>query len=85
MGHENLELLLTFGDAIKVLKRGKKVFRKSWNGKNMWINLVSTCSTGIEEFPVQPCIWMKTTDDKRQPGWVPSQADMLAEDWAVVF
>ena len=27
---------------------------------------------------------MKTADNKMQPGWLASQADMLAEDWIVV-
>ena len=35
-------------------------------------------------FPMQDCIGMKTADDKMQPGWLASQADMLAEDWIVV-
>ena len=33
---------------------------------------------------MQDCIGMKTADDKMQPGWLASQADMLAEDWIVV-
>ena len=28
-----------FGTAIKWLKEGKKVARKGWNGKNMWLVL----------------------------------------------
>ena len=28
---------LNFGDAIKALKEGKKVARKGWNGKNMYV------------------------------------------------
>ena len=28
---------LNFGDAIKALKEGKKVARKGWNGKNMYL------------------------------------------------
>jgi len=30
---------LTFGDALFFLKQGKKVARKGWNGKGMWICL----------------------------------------------
>jgi hypothetical protein len=33
---------------------------------------------------VLPCITMKTADDKVLMGWLASQTDMLAEDWAVV-
>ena len=31
----------------------------------------------------QPYIAMKTVDDKWQPGWLASQADILAEDWII--
>lgn len=30
---------LTFGDALHMLKLGKKVARAGWNGKGMWISL----------------------------------------------
>lgn len=32
---------------------------------------------------VHPCIVMKTADGSYQPGWLASQADMLAEDWII--
>ncbi|CAL9992373.1 hypothetical protein VPHK567_0351 [Vibrio phage K567] len=32
----------------------------------------------------QPYIAMFTSDEKWQPGWVASQADLLSEDWAIV-
>ena len=31
---------MTFGDAITMLKQGRKVARKGWNGKGMWLVLV---------------------------------------------
>ena len=33
------EKLMTFGQAIEALKAGKKVSRKGWNGKGMYIQL----------------------------------------------
>ena len=30
---------LTFGEAITAMKKGNKVARKGWNGKDMWIAL----------------------------------------------
>jgi len=30
-----------FGFAIKAMKKGKKVARKGWNGKNMWLVYMS--------------------------------------------
>lgn len=56
--------------------------------KGMWLvlihpgNAMHTSSAG--SFDMQPCIGMKTADDKMQPGWLASQNDMLAEDWMVV-
>jgi hypothetical protein len=35
-------------------------------------------------FEMQPCIGMKTAQGTMQPGWLASQADMLASDWEVV-
>ncbi len=31
----------------------------------------------------QPYFAMFTTDEKWQPGWLPSQADLFAEDWEI--
>lgn len=33
----------------------------------------------------QPYIAMWTADQKWQPGWLASQADILAEDWTIVL
>jgi len=35
---------MNFGGAIFMLKRGKKVARKGWNGKDMWIALMDGMS-----------------------------------------
>lgn len=40
---------MTFGMAIEAMKRGKKVARKGWNGKGMWI-CVPLCD-GPKEIP----------------------------------
>jgi Protein of unknown function (DUF2829) len=76
-----------FGRAIFELKRGKKVCREGWNGKGMWLvlihpgNAMFTDSSG--SYDMQTCIGMKTADPRShmQPGWLASQADILAEDW----
>lgn len=33
----------------------------------------------------QPYIAMWTADGKWQPGWLASQADILAEDWSIIL
>lgn len=79
---------LSFGEALKLLKEGKRVSRSGWNGKGMWLFLVEGNWSyhpvvGVA-FPVQPFIAMKTADDKIVP-WLASQTDILAEDWGVIF
>ena len=70
-----------FGEAIKYLKRGIKVARQGWNGKGMYITLIPSGNAMFQGFDMQDCIGMKTANDKMQPGWLASQADLLADDW----
>jgi len=69
--------MMGFGAAIESLKQGRSIRRDGWNGKGMHVYLVTI--DGLE-----PCVALFTAQGKRQPGWVPSQVDMLAEDWSVV-
>lgn len=91
---------LNFGDAIKALKEGKKIARKGWNGKNMWLWLKPAVTIKSEwckdpmlkeivdanggEAEALGTICMKTADNKILTGWLASQTDMLCEDWVVV-
>ena len=87
---------LNFGDAIRALKEGNKVARSGWNGKGMW--LILTHGRVVEnlepnsfyekcgfEAPVTICshIDMKAADGSMVVGWLASQTDVLAEDWAI--
>ncbi len=40
--------IMNFGIAVEQMKRGKKVARKGWNGKGMWISMFSSLNIGIE-------------------------------------
>jgi hypothetical protein len=51
-----------------------------WAGANR--EFAERRATGTAD--VLPCITMKTADEKILMGWLASQTDMLAEDWAVV-
>lgn len=79
---------MTFGLAIEALKKGHKVARKGWNGKGMHLFLANGEDTANplfkEDVIVDSFIVMKTASGSLQPGWLASQADMLAEDWVVV-
>ena len=89
---------LTFGLALEALKLGKKVCRAGWNGKSMWLVLAEgtkgkvvdmTAGTnyeraGISKICIDPHIDMYTAKGTMQPGWLASQADMLADDWMII-
>lgn len=85
---------MSFGLAIEAMKKGKKVARRGWNGKGMFLFLGTgielhteadlSCVSDLEGDLTLPTIVMKTADDKFCVGWLASQTDMLADDWEVV-
>lgn len=84
---------INFGQALEGLKQGKLVAREGWNGKGMFLLLVSGESVreaingtyGDEEnsIPVLDAIYMKTAQGTLVP-WLASQTDVLSEDWLLV-
>lgn len=86
---------MDFGSAIIALKSGKKVARKGWNGKAMFLFLVPGSTFKVNRAPLlgiypegteinyHAHVDMKTADNKVVP-WLCSQTDMLAEDWEIV-
>ena len=84
---------MNFGLAIEAMKKGERVARKGWNGKDMYVFLAYepdfVTDADISEFDqleVEVCdmLVMKTAQNTFQPGWLASQADMLADDWYIV-
>ncbi len=81
---------MNFGEALGLLKAGRELTRRDWNGKGMFLYLVkgqklaSGLGYGFGEYSGEPyCtdfIVIRTSDNKIVP-WVPSQADLLATDW----
>lgn len=90
--------MMNFGQAIEALKQGKKVARRGWNGKGMWVALMPALYLdkgvinartqkyiGTEtDLDSQPYFVLWTANQKWQPGWNASTPDVLAEDWSVV-
>jgi hypothetical protein len=83
---------MTFGLAIEALKKGMKVARKGWNGKQQYCELATNISYVNANEEVINCEH-KAIGNKAiafvgtsgvQMGWLASQADMLAEDWCIV-
>ena len=84
-----------FGEALRLLKCGCKVARAGWNGKGMFIFLVSGSTFKVNRPPLlgiypegteikyHAHIDMKTATGEIVP-WLASQTDVLAEDWTIV-
>lgn len=89
---------LTFGEALEEMKRGNKVARIGWNGKDMFAvyqkgypngigaNKNTAEAYGVEEgtmLKFRPYLQLKTAQDDIAM-WTPSTSDILAEDWYLV-
>lgn len=89
---------MDFSQAILEIKKGKKITRKGWNGKGMYLWLLPE-SIVKKEWVKDPnlleamgnndsikclgSIRMKTADGSVLTGWLASQSDVLADDWMV--
>lgn len=83
---------MTFGEAINNAKKGKRIARNGWNGKNQYVELASnisyknakgeTVNANHDAIGNQAFAFVGTSGV--QLGWLASQSDMLAEDWRVV-
>jgi hypothetical protein len=71
---------MTFGEAIIILKRGRKVARSGWNGKNMYLELQVPDENSKMTLPY---IYMFTAQQDLVP-WLASQTDILSNDWELV-
>jgi len=72
---------MNFGQAVELMKVGRKVTRDGWNGKGMWLALqVPDAGSKMG----RPYIYMSPVDGDLVP-WVASQSDMLGEDWKLVL
>lgn len=65
---------MNIGQAVQYLQEGGAVARQAWHGKGMRVYLHTFLR-------FEPCLVLVTPDGGHQPGWVCSQADLLAEDW----
>ena len=83
---------MNFGKAINLLKEGKKLRRKGWNGKNQYIELATNISYKNADGEIIN-INHKTIGNKAiafvgtsgtQIGWLASQSDMLSDDWEII-
>jgi len=90
---------MTFGHAIEAAKKGFRISRAGWNGKNMFVVYQKGYPEGIpcnkntaiafgmkigELFKCRPYLQMRCADGTHQM-WLASQSDVLAEDWEIVY
>ena len=90
---------LDFGSAIRALKLGKKVARRGWNGKGIYLWVVPAATDKKEwcrdkglleafgdkdEIQCNGHIRMYCADGSVTSGWNATQVDMLAEDWMII-
>lgn len=83
---------MDFGKAIELLKKGKRLQRKGWNGKGQYIELATNISyvnasqeiinVNHDAIGNKAIAFVGTSGV--QLGWLASQSDMLAEDWKVM-
>ena len=71
---------LDFSQALSLLKKGSKLSRGGWNGKNMFIKLQSPTDQSKMSLPY---LFMSTVQGDLVP-WLASQTDLLENDWFVL-
>ena len=85
---------MDFGEALHLLKEGKKLAREGWNGKGMFIVLVPSKVInlnekfkkllGTDKVEFNQHFIIKNVNGTIST-WVPSVNDCLAEDWYIVM
>jgi len=89
---------IPFGLAVEAMKKGHKIARSGWNGKRMYVTLMSghpdgvpantetARKHGIQEgdiIKIRPYMTLMTAQED-VASWAPSGSDALAEDWYIV-
>ena len=90
---------MTFGEALEQAKQGKKIARKGWNGKGMYImfekeytfngdvarrGLTKELGKTQDKITIEPRLDFKTAQNTVSVGWRPTSMDMFADDWVVL-
>ena len=76
----NLDLGMTFGQALSELKRGKHIRRMAWKSWGAKIYLIDP---NFGDCVNDLFIGIQTKGDRVNP-WVPTCDNILAEDWEIV-
>jgi len=80
---------LSFGLAIEAMRLGHRVARKGWNGQGIFLRISypgATCLMTKEFIYIDTTALASDNSDAplcRVP-WLPSQTDLLSQDWVIV-
>jgi hypothetical protein len=78
---------LPFSHALEAVKQRKRIARKGWTGKNMWLELQVPDEQSKMSLPYlyieYPAGHPAYPQGSRVP-WLASQTDLLADDWFIV-
>lgn len=82
---------MNFSEALEALKKEQWVARAGWNGKGMHVYLEDSFKMKIREGAFAGSyrhygayLVLYVGQDRHQPGWMPSMADLLADDWQII-
>lgn len=83
---------MDFGQAIAAARKGKRIARRGWNGKNQYVELATNISyrnrsgtiINVNHTDIGNAALAFCGTSGVQLGWLASQADMLAKDWYIV-
>jgi hypothetical protein len=76
---------MNFEKALELIKGGAALTRAGWVNAHVYLERAALlCDAGQK---CEPCLVLfthKGSNATYQPGWLPSQADLFAEDWSTV-
>jgi hypothetical protein len=83
---------MTFGEAFAAAKRGDRIKREGWNGKDQYVELATAISyknsrgeiVNARHDDIGSAALAFVGTRGVQLGWLASQSDMLADDWKIV-
>ena len=81
--------MMSFGEALIYLRSGKYLYRREWNGKNIFVYYYTpsasemTANKLAQDTYINPHFRIWNIDKKTVDSWVPSVSDILAYDWQI--
>lgn len=71
---------MKIGEAIEMMRDGRRVQRANWNGPGQYLELQRPDANSKMTLPY---VYIRTVQDDLVP-WLCSQTDLLADDWLLL-